>query len=162
MPTNSMPKSTIKNTKKKCGLCGKSSKKLTKTSCCNNWICDDEDSYKMFSYARNSCSRNHRRFTLCGAHVSEEHSGDWKNCKECVRGYEPEMAAWYGTNEYNFETLENPPSFKPTYCSKCGIRIVLPDGGYSVLCGVYRCDGCPVSERERNKIIKGYEQSKKL
>ena len=36
---------------KKCGLCGKTSR-LTKTACCGNWICDDEDKYVMFSYAR--------------------------------------------------------------------------------------------------------------
>ncbi len=39
----------------RCGLCGKT-KKLTKTECCDQWICDDEDKYVIFSYARNSCS----------------------------------------------------------------------------------------------------------
>lgn len=28
--------------KPRCGLCGKT-KNLTKTECCGNWICDDED-----------------------------------------------------------------------------------------------------------------------
>jgi hypothetical protein len=60
--------------KPKCGLCGKT-RKLTKTECCGQWICDDEGKYVIFSYARNSCSRNHRRFTLCGYHYTEEHEG---------------------------------------------------------------------------------------
>jgi hypothetical protein len=51
----------------RCGLCGKKGK-LTRTDCCGQWICDDEDKYVMFSYARNSCHRNHRRYTLCGYH----------------------------------------------------------------------------------------------
>jgi hypothetical protein len=49
----------------RCGLCGKT-KNLTKTECCGTWICDDEHKYVVFSYARNSCSRNHRRYTLWG------------------------------------------------------------------------------------------------
>lgn len=48
----------------RCGLCGKK-KNLTKTDCCGNWICDDEHKYVIFSYARNSCHRNHNRYTLC-------------------------------------------------------------------------------------------------
>jgi len=52
-----------------CGLCGKS-EKLTRTECCGAWICDDEDKYVLFSYAYNSCYRNHSRYTLCASHVS--------------------------------------------------------------------------------------------
>jgi len=144
----------------KCGLCGKQ-KNLIKTDCCGNWICNDENEYKMFSYARNSCSRNHRRFTLCGYHEAEGHKGDWKTCKKCLKSFEPEMYVWYGTNEYNFEKLENPPKFKPTYCSKCGQRIILPDGGFSNLCGVYRCENCEITNEEREKIIKDYNKKKK-
>ena len=29
---------------------------LTKTECCGQWICDDEDQYVLFSYAHNSCT----------------------------------------------------------------------------------------------------------
>ena len=52
-------KKTLKNPveKNRCGLCGKT-RNLTKTECCDHWICDDEDKYVMFSYARNSCHRN--------------------------------------------------------------------------------------------------------
>lgn len=88
--------------KRECGLCGKT-KKLTRTECCGQWICDDEDEYVMFSYARNSCYRNHRRYTLCADHHAEDHEGEWQTCDQCRKGFfETEMYVWYGTNEYNF------------------------------------------------------------
>ncbi len=157
-----MTKATIeKITKSRCGLCGNARKKLTKTACCGNWICDDEGNYVIFSYARNCCSRNHRRFTLCPHHHEEKHKGDWTTCKECVADFSntPEMCAWYGTNGYNFKKMPKPPAFKPTYCSKCDKRIVLPDGGYSDLCGVIRHDteACDITEEERKKIIADYK-----
>lgn len=40
----------------KCGLCDSAKKTLTKTTCCDNWICDDAHTYKIFSYARNGAS----------------------------------------------------------------------------------------------------------
>jgi len=117
----------------------------------------------MISYSRKICSRNHRRFTLCGHHHTEQHKGDWKTCKKCREDFEHEleMYVWYGMNEYNFEKLPNLPAFKPTYCSKCGERIVLPDGGFSVLCGVYRCDNCPITEKEREEIIRKYKEKQR-
>ena len=154
---------TMKKTNKKnqnippCGLCGKSKKPRYRTDCCGNWVCGNESEYMMFSYSRDICSRNHRRFTLCGSHHTEEHEDDWKTCKKCREDFELEMYVWYGTNEYNFEKLPNPPAFEPTYCSKCGERIILPDGGYSSLCGVYRCDNCPITEKEREEIIRKYK-----
>jgi hypothetical protein len=39
-PKNGVPKD-------RCGLRGKT-RNLTKTDCCQNWICDDEDKYVMF------------------------------------------------------------------------------------------------------------------
>lgn len=146
-----------------CGLCGESRKQRYKTECCGNWVCGDESEYVMFSYSRDICSRNHRRFTLCGHHHAEEHKGDWKTCKKCRKDFEHEleMYVWYGTNEYNFEKLSNPPAFKLTYCAKCGGRIILPDGGYSTLCGVYRCDNCHMTEKERAEIISEYEKSQR-
>lgn len=125
----------------RCGLCGKTGK-LTKTECCNQWICDDEDQYVMFSYARNSCYRNHRRYTLCGYHYAEEHAGDWKDCSECRDSIETEMYVYYGTNEYNFEKLENPPEYEPTLCSKCKSVIILSEGGYLVKGDEYLCYDC--------------------
>lgn len=124
-----------------CGLCG-NTKNLTKTECCGNWICDDEHAYQLFSYARNSCSRNHRRYTLCGFHFSEEHDGDWKDCPKCRDGCETEMYVYYGTNEHNFEVLTDPPSYEPTHCSDCGRVIVLGEGGYSTRGSSYWCDRC--------------------
>jgi len=126
---------------RRCGLCGKT-RKLTRTECCHQWICDDEDSYVLFSYARNSCSRNHRRFTLCGSHFAEEHAGDWRECARCRNAFETEMYVYYGTNEYNFAKLENPPSFEPTRCKKCHAVIRLPDGGYTMTRGSYVCGRC--------------------
>ena len=98
----------IKGQKPKCGLCGSAKKALTKTPCCDNWICDDEDSYVIFSYARNSCYRNHDRYTLCSYHVHEEHSGKWQDCKKCKKSFELPYYVDMGTNEYNFDTLKNP------------------------------------------------------
>lgn len=166
-----MPKTKTPTTEKKiqkeirpaCELCGKRKKPREQTDCCGHWICNDENEYVLFSYARNSCSRNHRRFTLCGFHHIEKHKGDWKTCKKCRESFEHEleMYVWYGTNEYNFEKLKNPPKFKPTYCSKCGTRIILPDEGYSTLCGVYRCDNCPITDKEREEIIRKYKEQPK-
>ena len=126
----------------KCSLCGKT-RTLTTTECCGNWICDDEGAYVPFSYARNSCDRNHRRYTLCGFHHTEEHSGRWTECKRCRDDIaETEMYVWYGTNEYNVEKLQNPPSYEPTHCAKCRAVITLGEDGYSTLGDKYFCDAC--------------------
>lgn len=125
-----------------CGLCGKTSK-LTRTECCGQWICDDEGSYQMFSYARNSCSRNHRRYTVCGGHYAEGHDGDWQTCAECRDGYDKlEMYVSFATNEYNFVKLANPPAFEPTRCGKCKSVIQLGEEGFSIKGGEYFCERC--------------------
>ncbi|MCW5968124.1 MAG: hypothetical protein KIT57_06395 [Blastocatellales bacterium] len=129
-----------------CGLCGKSGN-LTKTYCCGNWICDDEDSYVLFSYARNSCHRNHSRYTLCASHYNEEHEGAWQECGECREMFETEMYVWYGTNEYNFARLENPPKYKPTKCAACKRVIRLAEDGYSIKGNNYYCLKCTNLER---------------
>ncbi len=131
--------------KPRCGLCGKT-RGLTRTECCGQWICDDEHKYVIFSYARNSCHRNHRRLTLCGYHHVEGHAGSWKDCSLCSRSFETEMYVWYGTNEYNFEKLETPPSYEPTKCSGCGAVIILSEGGYSMLGTEYSCENCTATE----------------
>jgi len=128
-----------------CGLCG-ATNNLTKTDCCGQWICDDEDQYVLFSYARNSCSRNHRRFTLCGHHFEEGHEGKWQDCSKCRQNVPTEMYVYYGTNEYNFETLTNPPAFEPTRCAQCGKVINLGEGGYSLQGGKYSCMDCTSPE----------------
>jgi len=103
-----------------CGLCGKT-ENLTKTSCCNQWICDDADQYVVFSYARNSCYRNHDRYTLCSFHHHEEHSGSWQNCKKCKDEFETENYVDYGTNDSNFEKLANPPKIS-IKCANCSFQ----------------------------------------
>lgn len=134
----------------RCGLCGKT-KNLTKTECCGNWICDDEHNYVMFSYSNNSCSRNHRRYTLCSYHFNEGHAGDWKDCLKCREGFETEMYVYYGTNEYNFDVLPDPPAYEPTKCADCGKIIVLGDGGYSFGSGGYRCDRCTAKSMREDR-----------
>jgi hypothetical protein len=133
--------------KPRCGLCGKT-KKLTKTECCGQWICDDEEKYVIFSYARNSCYRNHGRFTLCGSHYAEEHEGSWQDCPICRNGFETEMYVYYGTNEFNFEKLKNPPAYLPTKCAKCGVMISLGYDGYSQKGNEYWCEECTHKEME--------------
>ena len=138
---------------KRCYLCGRT-RKLTKTECCDQWICDDEANYKLFSYARNSCSRNHRRFTLCSHHATEHHPGDWQTCLACREGFETEMYVWYGTNEYNIEKLKNPPSYEPTKCARCGVVISSGEGGYSIRPSgksrEYWCEECSAADFKRS------------
>lgn len=126
-----------------CGLCSKARKRITKTACCGRWICDDEDGYVLFSFARNSCSRNHWRYTLCGFHATEKHAGDWKTCKTCRSSFDTEDYVWYGTNAYNFEKLLDPPKFNPTHCFQCKIIIARGEDGYTQLPdGKFLCESC--------------------
>jgi hypothetical protein len=124
-----------------CGLCGKT-KNLTRTECCGEWICDDQNSYVLFSSGRNSCHRNHAGFTLCALHCTEKHRGEWQACKKCPKGLATEMYVWYGTNEYNFEKLENPPAFEPTKCSHCDDVINLGTDRYNHFSNLYICMKC--------------------
>jgi len=137
--------------KPRCGLCGKT-KKLAKTECCSQWICDDEDKYVLFSYATNSYNRNHRRYTLCGYHHTEEHPGEWKDCPKCRSAFETEMYVFYGTNEFNFQKLENPPAYLPTKCARCGAVISLGYDGYSKKGNEYWCEEC--THREMEKTVR--------
>lgn len=144
----------------RCGLCGKT-RALTRTECCGQWICDDEHKYVIFSYARNSCHRNHRRMTLCGYHHAESHARSWDECSLCRRSFETEMYVWYGTNEYNFQKLENLPSYEPTKCSTCGAVIVLSVGGYSVLGSEYSCENCTGTSRRRARGGSGGKRTRR-
>jgi hypothetical protein len=127
--------------KPKCGLCGKRGK-LTKTPCCDNWICDDEENYVMFSYARNSCYRNHDRYTLCAGHFNEGHEGNWQDYNECKENFDTEDYVEMRTNEYNFVKLKNPPKFEPTRCAKCNKIIIRADGGYAMTNEGFLCMNC--------------------
>jgi hypothetical protein len=139
--TRTKAKPPATNEAPRCGLCGKR-KKLTRTGCCGQWICDDEDNYVLFSYAHNSCSRNHRRYTLCGFHFVEGHKGSWQDCKRCRRDIEPEMYAHFGTNDYNFEKLADPPAYEPTRCAGCNKVIKLATEGYTVSKDGTYCINC--------------------
>jgi hypothetical protein len=132
---------------RRCGLCGKTGN-LTRTECCGQWICNDEDQYVLFSYARNSCYRNHSRYTLCANHFHEGHEGRWQDCSKCRESFPTEMYVWYGTNEYNFEKLTDPPTYEPTRCKQCGTVIKLGEGGYSIKGGEYFCWACSSREIE--------------
>ena len=138
---NRSPSGSASMGRRRCGLCGKT-RKLTRTECCNQWVCDDEDKYVLFSYARNSCSRSHCRYTLCGFHFAEAHASDWKTCESCRSEFETELYVSFGTNEYNFEKLPNPPKFKPTRCKECREIIRLGEDGYTVSGGGYTCSNC--------------------
>ncbi|EGG21760.1 hypothetical protein DFA_01646 [Cavenderia fasciculata] len=100
-----------------CGLCGKTGK-MRVTKCCKNIICDDYDKYQLMSFARNSCSRNHDRYTVCNTHFELKHRGAWQKCLECQRMMGVPSFADQGTNEYNFVKLANPPKYTIT-CSYC-------------------------------------------
>lgn len=129
--------------KEKCGICGSTTKKLTKTACCSNWICDDYGDYQMLSYARNSCARNHDRYTMCAAHYHEKHKGaDWRECSECRDHCETEMYVYFSTNEFNFVKLAKPPKFKPTHCNGCNRIIRLSKESYIQSGGGYYCVEC--------------------
>jgi hypothetical protein len=138
-----MAKTTNKTVSKpRCGLCGKT-RKLTKTLCCDHWICDDSDTYVLFSYARNSCWRNHDRYTLCAYHYHEGHTGAWQTCTTCRESFDTEDYVDMATNEYNFEKLQNPPRYKPTKCAECGKVIIRAHGGYSMVPNKgYVCGAC--------------------
>jgi DNA-directed RNA polymerase subunit RPC12/RpoP len=56
------------------------------------------------------------------------------------------MYVWYGTNEYNFVKLPNPPSYEPTKCSKCGRVIKLGTDGYTQSAKEYWCEKCSARE----------------
>ena len=103
-----------------CGLCGKT-ENLTKTPCCNRWICDDADEYVLFSYSTNSCYRNHDRYTLCSYHYKEEHLGHWQDCEKCKDECDIENYVDFGTNDFNFEKLVNPPKIS-IKCASCGFQ----------------------------------------
>ena len=149
--THKMPKKIMTRTKRtttpsdvaqpRCGLCRKTGN-LTRTECCGQWICDDEHKYVLFSYARNSCHRNHSRYTLCAFHYHERHAGNWQDCAKCRASFQTEIYVWHGTNEYNFEKLKDPPKFKPTRCAKCKKIIRLGEDGYSMKARKYYCMEC--------------------
>lgn len=43
-------------------------------------------------------------------------------------------------------TLENPPEYERTHCSRCGAVIVMADGGYSMTSEGYLCGKCSAQD----------------
>ena len=129
-----------------CGLCGKEGR-LTRTRCCSRVVCDDADSYQMFTYARNSCYRNHDRYTVCSTH-STEHGGvgKWQDCAKCKEHFNDiESYVGFGTSSFNFmeEKWEDPPAFETTSCSRCGKMIKLNSEPYIISPGDGKlCQDC--------------------
>lgn len=139
------PKSAPPDNQAPCGLCGKTGN-LIRTECCGQWICNDEHKYVLFSFAHNSCHRNHARYTLCGYHHKGGHSGDWKDCPDCREAFPTELYVYRGTNEYNFEKLPDLPDFEPTKCIRCGVTIRLGEDGFSIGPKGYKCESCTRQE----------------
>lgn len=110
--------------RRRCELCRRLKDEVVATDCCGRLVCK--------SLARYGCYRGHARFSLCGAHHIEQHDGDWKTCGACRTHFsEVEVYVWFGTNDrFNFEKLENPPAYEPSYCRECGCRIRLGSDGY--------------------------------
>jgi len=142
------PKRRPKRETPRCGLCGKT-KNLTRTECCGNWICNDEHKHTPFSIGQDSCYRGHNRYTLCAYHFNEGHEGNWQDCPQCRKDFETEMYAWYGTNEYNFDKLENPPAYEPTKCVRCGGIIKLAQDTCTVTGDGYLCQACTAKDLEK-------------
>lgn len=97
----------------------------------------------MFSFARNSCHRNHRKQTLCAFHYGAGHEGDWQTCERCCEEFEAELYVYFGTNEYNFDKLTDVPDFEQPLCAGCGERIRLGIDGYTMEPdGTCLCESC--------------------
>jgi len=75
-------------------------------------------------------------------HFVEEHRGSWQDCKKCRRLIEPELYAYFGTNDYNFEKLANPPAYEPTHCTGCNKVIKLASDSYTLAKGGTYCISC--------------------
>lgn len=60
------------------------------------------------------------------------------------------MYVWYGTNEFNFEKLPNPPEYEPTKCSRCSRVISMGTESFSIRGDEYFCDSCSVKMMEED------------
>jgi hypothetical protein len=61
------------------------------------------------------------------------------------------MVVWYGTNEFNFEKMPDPPSYEPTKCSRCGTVINLGTDGHTRSGDEYWCEKCAEIEMKKKK-----------
>lgn len=95
-----MPPAQQRQVRRMCGLCRARKPPFKYTECCRRVVCADEGNYVLMSYGRNSCSRNHNRYTNCSNHNQAGHAGRWQDCAACKNGYD----------EYDWWTFgSNPP-----------------------------------------------------
>lgn len=121
-----------------CGLCGGRKPPFLITECCSRVVCCDHDNYVLMTYERNSCARNHSRYSMCSTHHNERHSGSWKTCQRCRGNYDPYDYYTYGTNSpdvpsrSNFpdDVLDEPPPPLPC-CAQCGRSVDTATEGHS-------------------------------
>ena len=132
-----------------------------RTECCNKLICDDEDSYVLFSYSREHCSRNHRRYSNCAYHYGEGHEGKWQECERCKEdltsclsdgsvNYDWAVRAGnHPDHPYRFNFSEDALQFdwekevKYPSCSSCGKDIDTWMDGYTIKPGgAHLCASC--------------------
>ena len=130
-----------------CGLCGKQGR-LTRTDCCNRRICDDHGLYRLFTYSRVSCARNHERYTVCSTHWREhpEETSNWRDCAKCREFYgDDDLETYVGQSTSNCNFAEDewkPPEFEKTYCADCKRLIKMNCDGYSGGPKGKRCEDC--------------------
>ena len=115
------------------------------------------------TYGRESCRRNHDRYSLCANHLNEKHTGPLRTCRPC-RDVRPfvEDYVWRYTNVYNFlpDRLEHPPAFAPMHCRECGVVVYVNCDSHTRKPGhVMVCEECagtappgPRSKHEPQKI----------
>lgn len=113
-PIGCFPLASVDLATAHCFMCGAGANEvnLGYTRCCNAVVCDNEHEYEMMSYSRDHCIRSHSRYTTCGSHFSEGHSGDWRTCHDCRNRLSEDTGArtWYSTNGFNI-TPDSESSF---------------------------------------------------
>lgn len=73
---------------KHCFLCGDTTSPLVKTECCHQWVCCDTSfvSIRGGGY----CEFEHKNYSICYFHYSNNHEGKWQDCKECQEFFDKE------------------------------------------------------------------------
>ncbi len=137
--------------KKACILCNNESK-LTKTECCNVWLCNGREDNASNANAgpnSNNCNANHNQFTLCAIHHNQKHKDqDWRKCEKCKESFQVQIHTWLGTNQYNHVKLEDSAKMEPTTCKCCKKVINLDADGF-----VQKSDGSIHCKKCENIMI---------
>lgn len=123
-----------------CKLCG-CKDSLCKTECCGQTICNVPVDSSALTYPRETCSRAHRKYTLCSYHYHFRHAApDWRECTQCAEN----KMTWLSHNGYNFTPLTHPPKGRmfTQRCSTCYRRIHQGFDVFSVVDGQLKCKTC--------------------